>query len=75
MKIRFLWVGLLVSLVATLYCFFAILMVGSLAAGPTYPKARFEYNFSIWRTATLIFLAIDVVFGIFLIMNYKKRNH
>lgn len=65
MKIVFLWLALLGSLISALYCFFGVLMAGSLGATSNHPKARLEYNVSIWSTGTLVFLAVACVVGFF----------
>lgn len=52
MKSWHLWLGFGLSVLGLLYCFFAVLMAGSLAAGPNYSKARLEYNVHIWTTGT-----------------------
>jgi hypothetical protein len=72
MKIVFMSLALLVSLVGALYCFFGILMAGSLGATPNYPRTRLEYNVSFWSSGTLLFLAIAFLFGFLLIRNYTR---
>jgi hypothetical protein len=74
MKLVFLWLGLLVSLMGTLYCFLALIMAGSFGETPNYPRARLEYNVSFWSVGILLFLGVTLVFGFLLIKKYIKHR-
>ena len=73
MKLWFLWLGFVVSAWATLYCIFAILMVGSFAVAPGYSEERLEYNMSIWSPATFLFAFVTFVFFVLLVWSYYQR--
>ncbi len=74
MKTLLLWLAFLFSMMGSLYCFFALLMVGSFEASGHYSKERFQYNESLWSSGTLLFLLAVAVFGFLLARKYKKRT-
>lgn len=74
MKCTLLWVGLSVSVIATLYCFLAVLMAGSFGATPGYPKALLEYNVSVWTVGTLVFVALTFFLAFLLVKTYRSRR-
>ena len=73
MKTLLLWLAFFVSLLGSLYCFFALLMVGSFEATGHYSKGRFQYNESLWSSGTLLFLVAAAVFGFLLARKYIRR--
>ena len=73
MKTLLLWLAFLVSLMGSLYCFFAILMVGSFEATGNYPREGFHYNVSLWSAGTLLFLVAAAVFGFLLARKHLRR--
>jgi hypothetical protein len=73
MKTLLLSLALLASLVGSLYCFFALLMVGSFEASGHYTMERFRFNNSLWTTATLLFLFAASVLGFLLTKKFVNR--
>lgn len=74
MRIVSLWLALFLSIIAGLYCLLAVLMAGSLSGSPNYSKERLEYNLSVWVPGTFLSLAAAIVFGILIILSYKRRK-
>ena len=74
MNTLLLWLAFFVSLVGSLYCFFAIVMVGSFEATDNYSGDRFHYNESLWSSGALLFLLAAIVFGFVLVRNHRRRK-
>lgn len=68
---RLLWVGVVVALLASLYCALGIVQLASYSAGPNYPRELALARFKLWLAAMLGFLALA---GVFLAMLWRIRK-
>ena len=70
-KKAILWVGLVFSVMAVLYCVLWAIQSAWLSATPNYPLERAQFNFNVSGSLAILFLVISVVIGYML---YKDRK-
>jgi|GEM_PF-4602001 len=69
-----LWFGLGLSVIGTLFSFFALVMVGSFATQPNYSQARLDYNMTLWTTAIFAFGAATLLCSGLIVNSYIRRR-
>ena len=65
-------VGLIISLLGTLFCFLGYVQAIWLSATPNYPAARSIYNVKVWGISTSVLLTVALFFGVGLYRSSKK---
>lgn len=70
-KKAILWVGLVFSVMAVLFCVLWAIQSVWLSATPNYPAERVQFNVNVSGSLAILFLVISVFIGFFL---YKDRK-
>lgn len=73
-KKAILWVGLVLSVMALLYCALWVIQSAWLSATPDYPLERAKYYFNISASLTILFFFVSVALG-FVLYRGRKRNN